>query len=109
EQTMTCQELTNDLLLDYAEWHLPPNERNRVALHLDVCEPCRARRDDLEGMTGALRRAAEAPPAALMAQLDRAVLSSRPKTRPVQAAPAKRPRWPIAVGAVAALILVAVL
>ena len=108
---MTCKELTNDLLLDYADWQLAPHERNRVVRHLDVCEPCRGRRDDLDGMAAALRHSTEAPPAALMAQLDKSVLAALPQTR--QAAPppgVPRPKlllWPLAVAGVAALVAIA--
>lgn len=103
---MNCKELTNDRLLDYADWQLAPHERHRVARHLDVCEPCRGRRDDLEGMTGALRRSADAPPAALLAQLDRAVLGGLPRT--IEPASPKRRLWPLAAVGVAALLLIGV-
>jgi len=71
---MRCTELTNDLLLDYADWQLPPHERNRVARHLEGCSPCQIRRDDLEGMAGALRHAQELPPPGLLKELDSSVL-----------------------------------
>ena len=104
---MNCKELTNDLLADYAYWRLAPRERNRVARHLDVCEPCRGRRDDVEGMTGALRRASEAPPAALVAQLDRAVLGTLARTRAAAPAPARpRSAWPPALAGLAAVLLI---
>lgn len=103
---MTCKELTNDLVLDYVGWRLDPHERNRVARHLDACNPCRARRDELEGMAGALRRSAEAPPAALLAQLDKAVLEAVPRAR--RAVPPRSLRWLLAVGGVAAAIVIGV-
>src|ERR1043166_6160304 len=106
---MTCQDLTNDLLLDYTDWQLPPHERNPIARHLDACENCRARRDDLEGMSGALRRSDDAPPAALLAQLDRAVLSSvtRITPEPIVRARPRRSFGMIALAGVAALVAVA--
>jgi hypothetical protein len=99
---MNCKELTNDLLVDYADWQLAPHERNRVARHLDVCEPCQVRRNELEGMTGALRHATDSPPAALMAQLDRAVLGALPAVAP----PAPRRRRPLAFVGIAAVLVV---
>jgi anti-sigma factor RsiW len=102
---MTCDDLTNDLLSDYADWQLAPQERNRITRHLETCEGCRVRRDDLEGMTGALRRAPEGPPTAIMRELDRAVLgmltrggASRPLLR-------RRLTRPL-LGGIAAIVLV---
>lgn len=38
---LTCQELV-ELVTDYLEDALPPDERARVEEHLDVCAGCRA-------------------------------------------------------------------
>src|SRR5574341_426237 len=100
---MNCSELTNDRLLDYADWELPPHERNGVARHLETCDSCRTRRDDLEGMAGALRHDLEGPPPGLLAELDAAVLG-RART------PVRRrstPWRPFLAGAAAALVVAA--
>jgi anti-sigma factor RsiW len=102
---MSCKELTNDLLADFADWQLAPHDRNRVARHLEVCEPCRVRRDDLEVMSGALRGAAEPPPAALLLQLDRAVLGALPRAEASPSVPRRLRSWPLLRGA-AAIVLV---
>ncbi|HXX94112.1 MAG TPA: zf-HC2 domain-containing protein, partial [Planctomycetota bacterium] len=71
---MTCTDLTNDLLVDYGDWRIGPEDRSRVTRHLEGCEPCRLRREDLEVMAGALGRSSEPPPPALVRHLDRAIL-----------------------------------
>lgn len=100
---MKCTELTNDLLQDYGDWRLDPHDRNRVARHLEDCGGCRARREEVEIMTTALRQAGEAPPPALLRELDAAVLGSLPRLKRLP-----RPRRGLIVGAAAAVLLVAI-
>jgi hypothetical protein len=100
---MNCRELTNDLLADHAGWKLAPDERRLVAAHLDGCARCRGRRDELEGIASALRNTAPRPPAALLEELDRAVLGALPRRE-------HRPRlWPWAAAAALLLGLTALL
>lgn len=87
---MNCDDMKNDVLADYADRQLAIEDRARVKRHLDECDRCRNRRGDVETMAAALWHAAEAPPAALVRQLDIAVL----------ALPSRRRRaWPILLAA----------
>ena len=54
---MTCQELV-ELVTDYLEGALPPQERARVDAHLEVCGGCRAYLAQMEVTLRVVRDAA---------------------------------------------------
>jgi anti-sigma factor RsiW len=46
EDELTCQELV-EIVSDYLEGALPPNERERFEAHLEICEGCRRYLDQM--------------------------------------------------------------
>jgi anti-sigma factor RsiW len=46
EDGLTCQELV-EIVSDYLEGALPPNERERFEAHLEICEGCRRYLDQM--------------------------------------------------------------
>ena len=38
----TCENMTHESLVDFAENHLPPEERQRIREHLNGCASCTA-------------------------------------------------------------------
>jgi anti-sigma factor RsiW len=103
---MNCAGITNDALLDFADRRLSPTDREGLAGHLDACDSCRRRLAEIETMAAALWRACEAPPPALLRQLDAALLEPPART----AAPARRSAWrPVLVGVFAGALLMGLL
>jgi len=70
-----CKALTNDVLIDLSEQRLEDGLREGVQAHLLDCTACRHRFEEIRAIAGAIRSCAEAPPAALLRQLDASVLS----------------------------------
>ncbi len=99
---MRCEELTDDLLLDYVDRRLAKYDMGRIVAHLGACRHCLERTDELHAMAGALPTAGPACPPALLEHLDAEVLGAFGRTR-------RRARLPLALAAAAALAMAALL
>jgi hypothetical protein len=55
EKKPGCAEITGDLLADYADGTLGEEQRRKVEKHLEGCESCRIRAEEIKIITGALR------------------------------------------------------
>jgi hypothetical protein len=54
-ENKSCDEITGDLLADYADGTLEDEFRRKIEKHLEGCDFCRARAQDIRIITGALR------------------------------------------------------
>jgi anti-sigma factor RsiW len=58
---LVCQEFV-ELVTDYLEGTLPPDERARMDAHLAECDGCAGYLDDMRRLAGTLQAIPETPP-----------------------------------------------
>ncbi len=99
---MNCRNFERMLLLGQSG-ELPPRGRNALAAHLAACPACRARRDDVNAITGFMdaMTPSRGPSAAVLERIMTAALIERP----VRRTGVLHPAWGRALAAAAALAL----
>jgi len=83
---LTCRELV-ELVTDYLEDALPPSERARFDLHLDVCAHCR---DHVEQLRTTVALAGRLRPSDLGPEAQAALLAALPHVAFIWARPGRR-------------------
>jgi len=109
KKKMTCDELTDEMMLDYEEGELPNHVQAEIHEHLEACEKCRIRAHDVGVISAALGECRElshdvpVPPRVDSAVFDTIAEVAGSRRRSI--AISKRLRWFIPL---AAVVLIAV-